>query len=106
MSHCHLSYTQVLDVYDEATISGDQAEAVAAHAGIGQAQLVWLQAQLSVADVAGERVIILAHLSPRGALPNGSTVLDVIATYPGVVTAVISLDDGAGGHSVDARGVQ
>jgi len=61
-------------------------------------------AQLSVADAAGEKVILICHL-PLQDLFNGQAVRERIASYPGLVVIVLTLTmSGFGTYTTDAGG--
>jgi len=95
----------VMDAFDSPLPPSEAALEGTVGAGISDAQLVWLGAQLSVADAAGEKVIIMCHLSLAG-LPNGEEVSSRLGSHPGVVAAFLSLHDGGGMYSLDtASGV-
>ena len=83
-------------------------EAGSADGGIGNGQLQWLSCQLSVADSAGERVIMLSHRGVVGGyeLPNAAAVRERIANKPGVVAAFIFLGNGDGWYECDSAGVR
>ena len=99
------SDAQVMDAFDSPLPPSEAALEGTVGAGISDAQLVWLGAQLSVADAAGEKVIIMCHLSLAG-LPNGEEVSSRLGSHPGVVAAFLSLHDGGGMYSLDtASGV-
>ena len=73
-------------------------------AKLGEAQLVWLSAQLSVAASTGEKALLVCHV-PIAALQNSAAVGERLAAAPGVVMAVLSLGDGTGSHHVDSSGM-
>jgi len=80
--------------------------------GLGETQLMWLGAQLSVAAATGERCIIMTRL---GVLPeacdgehllfNFDAVQEKIDAQPGVVALILFAGDGRGAYGRDGRGV-
>ena len=80
--------------------------------GIGAAQLTWLGEQLSVAEAASERVLVLCHkaclpgaVRPQGLLFNHEEAQAAIGAHPGVVAAWISAAEPLGSYARDGQGV-
>ena len=78
--------------------------------GIGALQLQWLSAQLSVAEAANERMVVVSHLTvatgnPQHLLFNHEEVLEKLEAYPGVVAAVVSMGDGEGAYERTRSGI-
>lgn len=75
-------------------------------AALGDDQLRWVQAQLSVAESANERVIVLSH-TPLSTLADGDLAVAALAARTGVVASSISLAAAGAvpSHSTDQNGV-
>ena len=105
LTSAHARRAQVLDAFDGVNPAsvptwGDAPPL----AKLGEAQLVWLSAQLSVAASTGEKALLVCHV-PIAALQNNAAVGAAVGAAPGVVMAVLSLGDGTGSHHVDSSGI-
>lgn len=80
--------------------------------GLSDGQLGWLREQLSLAEEASERALVLCHLgclrdgcAPEALLFNCDEARAVLDSYPGVVAAWLSGADPTGGYARDLHGV-
>jgi hypothetical protein len=80
--------------------------------GLSEGQLGWVREQLSLAEEAGERVLVFCHLgclrdgcAAEGLLFNCDEAKAVIDSFAGTVAAWVSGGDPAGGYARDGHGV-
>ena len=92
--------SQVLNAFETSTAASGIV------AALGDDQLRWVQAQLSVAESANERVIVLSH-TPLSTLADGDLAVAALAARTGVVASSISLAAAGAvpSHSTDQNGV-
>lgn len=80
--------------------------------GLSEGQLGWLREQLSLAEEAGERVLVFCHLgclkdgcAAEGLLFNCDEAKAAVDSFAGTVAAWVSGGDPAGGYARDGHGV-